>query len=356
MFRNYKYDPKDPAQTHSFEIHGVDLSIVNGVRRTILTDIQTIGFSGEDEPSLQVVANSGRLHNEIILHRFGLLPIHISEEETDAYTDGQYEFELNVRNQTDKTLNVTTHDFRVKKDGRLLTDVELHKMFPVDMVSKTPILVTRLRPTEELHVRGEATKRTARFHAGFSPVSLCTFFYIQDPVLAAQTDNVLDKERAYLRNNYGDPTTFQFEIEPKLALSPRYLYAKACEIISNKLSTVLQEIYQDKSDKVTITVGDTGGINFEFKGEDDTLGNIMQSYIHVNFVRPRKEGPNGSVVKYVGYYCPHPLDDTMILNIRFEDEAASMKDHIDFLAFAARNISSDIQEMLNAWLRFAPHS
>lgn len=354
MFRNYKYDPKDPAQTHSFEIHGIDLSIVNGIRRTILTDIETMGFSGEDEPSLEVVVNTGRLHNEIMLHRFGLLPIHTSQEETDAFTEGQYQFELNVHNKSDKTINVTTHDFHAKKDDREMSEADIRKMFPVDMVSKMPILITRLRPSEQLHVKGEAVKKTARFHAGFSPVSLCTFFYIQDPVLAAAAENVLDKERAYLRNNYGDPTTFQFEIEPKLALSPRYLFAKACEIIINKLSTVLQELYQDESDKVKISEGDTGGVNFEFKGEDDTLGNILQSYIHVNFVRGKKESPSGAIVTYAGYYCPHPLDDTMIINIRMGDGNSSIKDHIDFLAFTARNVSSDIQELLNAWLRFAP--
>jgi DNA-directed RNA polymerase subunit L len=254
---------------------------------------------------------------------------------------------------SDDMLNVTTHNFTAKKDDRVLTDKEIRTIFPVDMVSKSPILITRLRPREELHVTGKAVKRTARFHAGFSPVSLCTFFYMQDPVLAAQATNILDKERAYFRNNYGDPTTFQFEIEPKVALSPRYLVAKACEILANKLSTVLQEIYQDDSDKVTITEGDTGGINFTFKGEDDTLGNILQSYIHVNFVRPKKEAPNGEVVTYAGYYCPHPLDNTMIMNIRLNN-TTSIKEHVDFLALAARNLASDIQEVQNAWLRFAP--
>lgn len=356
MFRNYVFDPKDPAQTHAFEIHNVDLAIVNGIRRTILTDIHVIGFSGEDEPSLEVVTNTGRLHNEIMLHRFGLIPIHVSEDETDAFAEGQYTFELNVQNKEDKMMNVTTNDFRVKKDGRDLTDIERRKMFPVDAVTKDHILITRLHPQEHLHVKGEAVKKTARFHAGFSPVSLCTFHYIQDPVLAATADNVLDKERAYLRNNYGDPIAFMFEIEPKLSLSPRYLVHKACDIILNKLSTMLHEVYQDESDKLTIAAGDTGGVNFTFKGEDDTIGNILQSYMHVNYVRKGANGPSGKVVTYVGYYCPHPLDDTMVMNIRFDETegVASVKEHIDFLALALRNVSTDIQELQNSWLRFAP--
>lgn len=348
MFRNYNYDPKDPAQTHTFEVHGVDVAIVNAIRRIILTDIEVIGFSGEDEPSLDVVTNTGRFHNEIILHRFGLLPLHISELDTDAFVDDQYLFELHVKNTTEDMMNVTTHNFTAKKDDRVLTEKDVRTIFPVDMVSKSPILITRLHSREELHVMGKAVKRSARFHAGFSPVSLCTFFYLQDPILAASATNVLDKERAYLRNNFGDPTAFQFEIEPKIALSPRYLVAKACEILSNKLATVLQEIYQEASDKVTISPGDTGGYNFTFKEEDDTLGNVLQSYIHVNFVRPKKD------VTYVGYYCPHPLDNTMVLNIRLANGSTVAKEHIDFLALAARNLASDVQEVQGAWLRFAP--
>jgi DNA-directed RNA polymerase subunit L len=354
MFRNYQFDPKDPAQTHGFDVHDTDLSIVNGIRRIILTDVEVVGFSGEEDPSLEVVKNTGRLHNEIILHRFGLIPIHLSEEETDGFTDGSYAFELHVQNKTEDTLNVTTHSFKVTHNDRPLQEKEVKNMFKVDMVSKDPILITRLRPHEELHMKGEAVKRTARFHAGFSPVSLCTFSYIQDPTLAAAATNVLDKERAYMRNGHGDPIAFHFEIEPKIDLSPRYLVAKACEIIIQKLQTILQEVYQEESEKITIEEGDTGGVNFTFKGEDDTIGNILQSYLHVNFVRAKKHAPSGDVVKYAGYYCPHPLDDTMILNIRLDNETVSPKDHMDVLAMAARNLITDMQEMLNAWLRFAP--
>jgi DNA-directed RNA polymerase subunit L len=359
MFRNYQFDSKDPSQCHSFEVHGVDVSIVNGIRRSILTDIEVVGFSGEENPSLEIVTNTGRLHNEIIMHRFGLLPIHVEETETDAYPANPLYFELHKKNEGDDTVNVTTHDFKiVKRNDIALTDAEIYRLFPVDMVSKQPILITRLRPKEELHVRGEAVKKTARFHAGFSPVSLCTFHNMQDPVLAATQESVLDKERAFLRNEFGDPIAFHFDIEPKLKLSPRYLVSKAIDILIAKVGMVLQEIYQEHSDKVEIKVGDTGGVNFTFLGEDDTLGNLLQSYLHVNFVRPKKQGANGHVISYVGYYCPHPLDNTMVLNLRFDDETEKkpIKDYIDTLALAARNLSAHLQDLLNAWLRFAPKS
>lgn len=354
MFQNYRFDKKDPAQCHAFEIHGVDLAIVNGIRRTILTDVEVVGFSGEEDPSVDIITNTGRLHNEIMMHRFGLIPVHLDEIETDSFVEGQYVAELNKRNTSDDMINITTHDFKVFKDDKALSDKHTHDMFPVDMVSNSPILITRLRPGEALHVKCTAVKRTARFHAGFSPVSHCTFFYLQDQHEAATKNNILDREKSYLKNEYGDPIAFQFEIEPKIKLSPRYLVTKAIDILIGKLTRIQQDIYDDESDYTRVENGDTGGVNFVINGEDDTIGNIIQSYIHVHHVRAKKQAANGAVVSYVGYYCPHPLDSTVVINVRMNGENVSKKEYTEFMAIIVRSIITQLQDMMNVWLQFAP--
>ena len=76
-FQNYNYD--EPSGCSSFEINNIDLAIINGIRRVILTDIPIAGIIGEklenDDPSVDIVINNGALHNEIIIHRIGLIPI-----------------------------------------------------------------------------------------------------------------------------------------------------------------------------------------------------------------------------------------------------------------------------------------
>ena len=88
MFKNV-HQSSEPHQRFTFEIHNVDLAIINGIRRVMLTDIPVVGFQGEEIgetlPSLNVLANNGPLNNEIILHRFGLIPIHFSEEDTETH-------------------------------------------------------------------------------------------------------------------------------------------------------------------------------------------------------------------------------------------------------------------------------
>ena len=200
MFRNYSHDPKDPSDKHSFEIYDVDVAIINGVRRIILTDIPIPGIIGEEDSTVKIIKNNGPLHNEIISHRIGLLPICFTDDEIEGYEDGSIELELNVLNQGNNILNVTTADIKAKRNDKDLTKKELDKMFPANPVTKSHILITRLRTNEQLHFKANVVKRTARYNAGFSPVSLANFFYMQDPVVAAKKDNILDKERSYYVN------------------------------------------------------------------------------------------------------------------------------------------------------------
>ena len=50
----------------SFTLSGVDTSIANAIRRTIMSDIQTIVFrTFGEENNVVFTANTGRLNNEI---------------------------------------------------------------------------------------------------------------------------------------------------------------------------------------------------------------------------------------------------------------------------------------------------
>jgi DNA-directed RNA polymerase subunit L len=356
MFHNYTFDSKSPTRRHTFEIHGADIATVNAIRRVILTEIPVVGFSAEEDPSFDILSNTGPLHNEFMQHRLGLLPLHLTEEENDAYPADPLSFELNVKNTTDVTIPVTTHDFKVfKGDGTTpLPDKEVRRIFPANPVSKAPILITRLRVGETLHVKGTAVKKTARFHSGFCPVSLCTYQFKRDEAAAAAATSILDKERAYARNEYGEPLAFQFDIETEVGLSPRYLFHKALDILMDKVRTVPEELHNDNSTKVTYALAETHGYDFTFQDEDDTLGNLLQTYMHQVYVRDKRNAPNGSQISYVGYYTPHPLNTTVVLRIVFDSPNESPNAYIEALSDACRAIHSRLQEMQSAWMAFAP--
>ena len=360
-FANYTYNASDPALRHEWEIHDVDLSIANALRRTILTDIPYIGFRGEESstdagetgaPSIEIHHNNGPLHNEIIAHRIGMIPIHFTEAEIAAGPEG-WRFELDVSTTT-KKCNVTTHDFKVFHGDVELPSTETHRLFPANGVTGDPILISRLRENERLALTAVPILSSAREHAGFSPVSLCTYQFIIDPETAAHADNMLDKERAYYRNKRGDPTRIRFAMESEGNLTPKIIVDKAFQVILEKVERTQAALAGEDNNYITARTTPNGlGYEFVFMNEDDTLGNLFQSLIFNETIRKTQQ--SSPVVTYVGYGCPHPLDPSMVVRLVIDDEEKPTADMYKAL-FSAHvdRIHGFLTGLRADWLDFAP--
>jgi len=356
MFKNYKFDPKDPSDKHTFEIHNIDISIINGIRRIILTDIPNVGIIGEEDTTVEIIKNDGPLHNEIISHRIGLLPICLNAKDIEEYEDNSIELELNLINQKNELLNVTTGHFKGKKNGKDLTEKELNIMFPVNPITKSHILITRLRTNEQLHFKAKVVKKTARYNAAFSPVSLSGFFYLQDPILSDKKDNILDKERSYYVNKYGEANAVQFELEPiNKLLGPKYLINKSLDIIIEKLNILINNILDENIGKNGIIFNKYQDLEntyeFSIENEDDTLGNIIQSYVHSRYVREGNTTFDNIKCSYAGYICPHPLKTELLLRFTLDNQNEPLK-FIKFLENNCKDIINELEKIKINWNKF----
>jgi DNA-directed RNA polymerase alpha subunit len=332
MFKNYEYDSK--PEKYSFDIENIDLSIVNGIRRTILTDIPVVGFIGENDPTIEIINSNGPLHNEFLIHRIGLIPLYISEEETENYDDNDLEFELAEQNDINFKYIYTNMIYGKRKD-KDLTKKELEKIFPANKITNSHILITKLRNNEYLHFKAKAVKKTARYNASFSPVSLCNFYYNQDNTLITKDTKILDKERLYLKNKYGDPISFKFELEIINDFSLKYIFSKAINIIIDKLINIKKNL-ENSIIKIEQFQDLPNTYNFYIDDEDDTVGNIIQSIIHNNHIRQNKD-----ICKYIGYICPHPLKQLLIIRLTLENKT----DKSIFINYLDKNISNIIDEL-----------
>jgi len=368
-FQNYNYD--EPSGCSSFEINNIDLAIINGIRRVILTDIPIAGIIGEklenDDPSVDIVINNGALHNEIIIHRIGLIPICLKEEEIDNYKDNSIHIELNVKNTTNKTLDFLTSDITATRNSVNIDKKELADIFPANKISGNHILITRLRTGEHLHFKAKVVKRTGRDNASFNPVSLSNFSYIQDPKEADKKTNLLDKERSYYKNKYGDAVRFKFDIESiNHNIGPKYLVSKSLDIIINKLEVLRRELNNTDASaasaatkvKIQQFQDIAGTYEFIIEDEDDTLGNIIQSHIHNHFIRENNKYKDKISCTYIGYICPHPLKSLMILRISLENAGgvSGASDAKIFSAFLDDNcaiIAEELSKIKNDWMKFA---
>lgn len=357
FFTSSFYNENKATDRYEFDIQNVDLSVINGIRRTILADIPILGFMGEGaDISITIHKNSGPLHNEIMLHRIGMIPLHLSEENIENFVEDSLEFTLTSKNKDVALLNVTTKDLEGKLNGVKLTERELRNIFPANAVTKDYVLITRLRQGEELNFSAKVVKKTAKDHAAFSTVSLCAFNYNEDLSKTTEMTNILEKERTYLKNTFGDPTSIHFAIEPETGLSPKYIVSKAIKILIEKLKTVRNEL--DKlSDSTLLSIvantkiDDTFDLNIN--NEDDTLGNLFQSIIYNHFIRTNASVLNDKyTMSYVGYYAPHPLDKKIVIRMTLKGDDVEEKDYIAVLKECLGIIENTLNDVFDDWMIF----
>mgnify|MGYP000754815759 FL=1 len=301
----------------SIETKDVDLSILNGIRRILLMDIPILGFIGNGiDSTVNIIENTTVLNNEIIANRIALIPLEVSEQYNDKYISGEnkLEIELNV-NCTENIKLITTQDLTVIIDKQ-----EVKNFF-----KKPYITITKLRKNESLHLKAEAVKETGRKNASFNIVSGATV-YNKPKEPFTSTKSIIEQERDCIEGEY----VLEFEIINN-TISHKYMLSKAIDILINKL-TVL-------SDKSTIEKFENNEETYDFNipDENDTIGNIIQSYIFDNYVISKNKTVDNCICTYIGYIVKHPLDKVLTIRITLKD-AKSTEEYVKFLKIVCNEI------------------
>ena len=88
----------EDGDIYKFTLSGINVSLANAIRRTILSDIPTVvcytDTSVDGQCSIPI--NTTRLHNEILKQRLSCIPIHSAELDT---LPGNYILELDIQNE-----------------------------------------------------------------------------------------------------------------------------------------------------------------------------------------------------------------------------------------------------------------
>jgi len=315
MLSNFSYDKK--INRISVETADIDLSILNGIRRILLMDIPILGFIGNGiDSTVNIIENTTVLNNEIITNRIALIPLDVSEKYNDNYIleDNKLEIELNV--SCAETIKIiTTQDLIVTIDEQKVPN----------FFKKPYITITKLRKNESLHLKAEAVKETGRKNASFNIVSGSTV-YNKPKVPFTNTKSIIEQERDYNEGEY----VLAFEIINN-TISHKYMLLKAIDILINKLSILI--------DKSTIDQFENNEETYDFSipDENDTVGNIIQSYIFDNYVISKKKTVENCICTYIGYIVKHPLDKVLTIRMTLKD-AKSKEEYINFLGIICNEI------------------
>jgi hypothetical protein len=202
-----------------FTLSGVNVSIANGIRRTILSDIPLLVFrtSPNDKNKCNIIANTSRLNNEIIKQRLSCIPIHIKD--ITEFPLKNYIMEVNVENNTDNIMFVTSENFDIKDlvTGKSLSKDKIREIFPADDITGYFIDFVRLRPRiseelpgEKIHLICEFDIGTAKEDGMFNTVSTCSYGFSGD---SAAQDAELARKIQTWKDEGKNEKEIQFESE-----------------------------------------------------------------------------------------------------------------------------------------------
>ena len=333
-----------------FKVKDVDVSILNSIRRVILAEIENVAFEYKpyntgDEQKIKILVNTCPLHNEIIQQRLSMLPLNFNVNEILDFDENNYKFVLKKKNDTNTIMSVTTDDIQIFDDKNKKYDDKFTKrIFPKNKYSGDHILITKLKPNlinnkegDEINIEMRATKDKAQNYSGFGYVSQCVYYNIVDEKKAEkelkkrldklEKDNPtkeekesfindfnnLDRARYFHKNKFDEPNYFEYSIESECLTSPEYLFYKAITILDNKIQNIISKVTDDT---FTFDYVKNSENMYDIKiiNEKHTLGNLIQALFYNIFIRE----DNKSVIEYVGYNCPHPLENSMIIKLNLQ--------------------------------------
>jgi DNA-directed RNA polymerase subunit L len=337
---NTSFDNFDKSErdTIKFDVSKCNSSFVNSLRRIIISEIETAGFRTEEyeKSDIKVIENNSSLHNEFLLHRFGLIPVHT--EDVEKYDPSKYKFILNVQHSGTKSIDVTTKDIKILNLESNINENN-ESFFPKNPITNDYILITRLKPTpdgigEKINMEGTSSKGIGKEHIRFSPVSNVCFINKIDPVrleeefkkyiaedgvsVSAELKSkfmIEESERCYHIDYNGDPDIFEFTIESCGVMLPQNILLEGLKQMIIKLKKFIDEFSKSmSSQESTIEIRKSKVLMKAFdviiNGENHTLGHLLQSHINKLFKEKNI---------FVGYMNPHPLEDKIIFRVNVEN-------------------------------------
>ena len=334
----------------SFQIQNCNVSIINAIRRTILSDIDTIVVrtTPYEKNDADFIINTTRTHNEMLKHRLSCIPIHIKDTSIDLE---DFVIECNEKNDTDTIRIITTEHFKIKNinTDNYLSSSQVKEIFPPDDFTKDYIIFTKLRPKltelssgEQIYFKAKMSIGNASEDSTFNVVSTCSYSFSPDKIkqdskwnIVKQTlkdkglndeDIISEKQNWYLSDakRIVLDDTFDFIIKSIGVFDNTDIIKKACNIINNSLTSI-----KTSSISKSITIKDSDVVMKSFDvtldNVDYTIGKIIEYALYDNYYGP------DNIFSFVGFSKQHPHDKFSIIRLAFSDTTKTQTNIYPFI-------------------------
>ena len=333
----------ESGDLYKFTLRGLNVSLANALRRTILSEVPTVVIRTEtyQDNQCNITVNTSRLHNEILKQRLSCIPIHMKMNEFELLS-GKYILEIDEKNDSDSIMYVTTEHFKIKNktNGNYLKREETQRIFPPCIKTNSYIDFARLRPKISDSIPGEALKLTAEFsisnarvNSMFNVVSKCSYGNTPDMVkineewseretkfkLQAMPSNeiefhkknyyILDAQRKYIEDS------FDFVVQTIGVFDNRYIIKTGANVLVKKFQLLIDHLDDLESDIVSILNSETTIENCYdviLENEDYTIGKVIEYILYEKYYMGEK------TLTFCGFKKFHPHDINSTIRIAFE--------------------------------------
>jgi DNA-directed RNA polymerase alpha subunit len=353
---------KNNGDILTFTLSNTNVSVANALRRTIMSDIPSIVFrtAPYEESKAKIDVNTTRLNNEILKQRLSCIPIHMSTSvtaqtmTTSSATSSSsapyknYQLEIDVKNETDAMIYVTTKDFvvRDKLANKIINSGEL---FPPNDKGQY-IDFVRLRPKISDEIPGEHLKLTCDFDLGtakesgmFSQVSTCAYGNTPDKQAADQAlakkvvdwkttpnaDIDFESKNWLLLDGlrYFVPDSYDFTIQTIGVYTNIELVQTGCDVLIGRLQSLGE--FEIKSAENTLK----NSYDVILKDDDYTIGKTLEWFLYSKYFLNESKSDsksNSNLLTYCGFkkFHPHDHDSTIRLAYKEPVVVATIQEHL----------------------------
>ena len=330
-----------------FTLSGVNVSIANGIRRILLSEIPLVVFrvSPNIKNKCNIIANTCGLNNEIVKHRLSCIPIHIKD--VDDFPLKNYIMECNVQNNTDTSIVVTTKDFIIKDviSGKTLPQEQIRQIFPANDMTGDFIDFVRLKAKPSEEIQGKIINLTCEFDIGiskedgaFNAVSTCSYGNTIDETnqeiklqqlkqqwkdegkkeeeieFEAANWKLLDGKRIFKKDS------FDFIVQTIGIYSNQELIVLACKIMLDKLDNLDSIIEKDEIEIKLSENTMANSYDVILENEDHTLGKVIEYFMFTLFYET-------GILSFCGFKILHPHDSFGLIRVAYKKavEVSSVK-------------------------------
>lgn len=312
-----------------------EIALINGLRRIILVNLDSFCFSRE---SIIFQKNTSIYNEDFMSQRFSLISLNAKEFSKLDLTKVEAHFHATCENAVE-SISYYAKDIKLyyleneDEEGKRLLDNSKYITIP-------DILLANIKPTQEMICTFQVKRGSHKENGGmYCPVSKCVYFFESD----SKNESPIAREKDYLKTKSLLPLIYNFEIETDGIYPIVEIFSLGCDYFIQLLQNKIEEIKNiETSSTVYIETSPTNmnGFDFIFEKNDDTLGNVIQTY-----------GIQDKDIHYIGYHIPHPLDRKLFIRLSLVNESAARSVYENKMIQIMQRIISILQALKSDYVK-----